>query len=300
MSNIVECFSGTLLEGARAFGVSSKHTGAEYVVRVATPPGYAEVDSAFPLLVVLDGAWVFGTAVESAGVQAMTGETRPVIIAGVSTRGDLSTHDVRRFRDYTPGLGMLRRGAREDNPVVDLLKERFVAAGLSPEEAMGGAPQFLAFLTDELLPMLCDHYLVDAHDLGVFGYSAAGAFASYVLLDKTAPFRKVMIGTFGTVWYGDELATLEAEFTAKPAPHGVDVFYGYGGAEVADFGGGTIGESVDLLRRLRRADPGYIHKLVIQRFARLQHGSVLAPVVSAGLHALWGTGLGYQEAARDR
>ena len=134
---------GSFQQGTTAFYLPSRFTGGEYHVRVATPPGYAAGTTSYPLLVVLDGAMVFGTAVEAAAIQAMTGETRPIIIAAVSTRGTLAEHNTQRLRDFTPsGMEDPSAGVIAANPVLQMLGRRFEAAGLDFESALGGAEAF--------------------------------------------------------------------------------------------------------------------------------------------------------------
>ena len=101
-----ELLAGSYLEGSSSFDIRSEATGAEYQVRVATPPGYEDLGKHYPLLIVLDGCMLFGTAAETVASQVLTQEIRPIIVAAVSTRGSMREHNLRRLRDYTPaGMG---------------------------------------------------------------------------------------------------------------------------------------------------------------------------------------------------
>ena len=151
-----------------------------------------------------------------------------------------------------------------------------------------------------MLPVLQRDYRVDDQELGLFGHSAAGVFCSTVLLSGQSPFRKFIIGTYSTMWYGDTLPQREAAFARSNPSQGVQVFYGYGGGEVADFGAETIQDSVKLLERLQTMAPKSIDRLLVWNFEREQHGSVMAAVITSGIHELWGTGTAYMDAAKRR
>lgn len=307
-----DMYAGTYLGGAKRFDVASQNTGIEYSVWVQTPPKYNHKGEGegHTLLLVMDGSMLFAGAVETAGVQASTGETHPVIVVGVSTKGSMKAHNTRRQRDYSGGTLMNRFLAQMEaaGPVTSEtaggvwpLYNRLKEAGIPVDQGFGGADRYLAFLTDELLPELLSKYNVDADEIGLAGHSMGGAFCGHTLLAKTTPFSKFVIGTFSMDgWYTpEEMAAYQQHYKTAQAENPVDVFYGYGGVEVSDFPG-AVENSILFLEGLKQTDPDYVQSLLTWNFEREQHGSVAAAFIASGIHHHWGTGLSYSEAAKLR
>ena len=78
------------------------------------------------------------------------------------------------------------------------------------------------------------NYRVDANDIGIAGHSSGGDFAVDTLLRKTTPFTKFIVGSFGTDVLEETLAAREQAFAETDADKKLEVFCGYGGAELAD------------------------------------------------------------------
>jgi predicted alpha/beta superfamily hydrolase len=295
---------GSYLQGAILFDMSSTNTGDDYTIRVVTPPGYEKSGKSHPILLVMDGSLLFSTAAESAGLQASIGETRPVIVVGVSSKGSMQYHNTRRQRDYSGGTAVTKMLTSKEITPADgglwPLYNRLKEAGIPVEDGFGGATEYLSFLTDELLPRLEADYRVDENEIGLMGHSLGGALIAHALLTKDTPFTKFIAGTFGIDWYTpEEMEAMQTQYQSTPAPHRVDIFYGYGGVEVADFPG-AIEKSVTFLEALQATDPNYVDSILTWNFEREQHGSVVAAVIASGIHHLWGTGLSYEEAAKIR
>ncbi len=60
-----------------------------------------------------------------------------------------------------------------------------------------GADRFLAFLTDELHPLIAGEYRVEPDAAGLFGYSYGGLFATYVAMRRSPLFRRIGAGSPG-------------------------------------------------------------------------------------------------------
>lgn len=304
-----DIFTGTYLEGSKAFHMTAASNGMDYTIRVSLPPKYKNSGNNHPLLIVNDGSMLFATAAESAGIQASTGETHPVIVVGVSAKGTMQWHNTRRQYDYSGGtaLSKVMLELLEQGPITSEmgglwpLYNRLQSAGIAPEDGFGGAAKYLEFLTEELLPRLQAQYRVDPEEIGLMGHSMGGAFVGHTLLTKTSPFSKFIAGTFSMdAWYTpEEMAAMQATYAATAAPRKVDVFHGYGGVELLDFPGAVEG-AMAFLEALKVTDPGHIDSMLHWNFEREQHGSVTAAVVASGIHHHWGTGLSYSEAAKQR
>lgn len=286
----------TFLEGITTFTMPSAATGISYRITVSRP-AQTDPQQRFPLLIVLDGCMQFGSAVETARVQAMTGTAKNLIVVGVSTEGSLPAHNLRRLRDYAPP------GLPADDPfwsdaiIGKVLKARLAAIGMTVEQGMGGAAEFRAFLLDELLPKLMTDLPIDADDLGLAGHSMGGLFSHYALLTQM-PFHKYIMGSFSTELYGATLAALERDFSATPARQ---VFAGIGGAEIMPGMLNPEGmvNAQEVLTRLQNAHPESLH-FAWRTFPDETHGSVMAQILASGVRMLWPSGVSYLEALPGR
>lgn len=76
------------------------------------------------------------------------------------------------------------------------LKELVGKAGGSEDPNFGtGAPNFLKFITDELIPYVEAHYNVSTSDRTYMGYSGGGAFGLYVLGTRPEIFKRYVLGS---------------------------------------------------------------------------------------------------------
>ena len=91
------------LARAQRFQLPSAHTGREYAISLYRPgpSPFTGAPADCPIVVVLDGAMTFGTAVESTELRAALGQLRPAVIVGVAHDTDLVTAMRLRSRDFT-------------------------------------------------------------------------------------------------------------------------------------------------------------------------------------------------------
>src|SRR6185437_14243045 len=145
---------GTPIERGRRYTLNSRALGEPRAIDVALPSGYdTDTSQRYPVLVVLDGEFEGEIATAVSRFYADAGQLPNTIVVGV--------RNTNRNRDMTPAP----------------------AAGFAipPEaEGAGGAERFLAFLSDELLPYLDQHYRTAPLRVLV-GHSLGGLFAIYAL-----------------------------------------------------------------------------------------------------------------------
>ncbi|ATR21102.1 IroE protein [Roseomonas mucosa] len=144
-------------------------------------PGTPPPAGGFPLFLLLDGDGHFEPAV--AALEAHGGSAA---IAAIGYPGRN-----RRELDYT---------VPAEPPI--------------PEE--GGAPAFLAFVRDELLPRLAQEARLDPADRSLFGHSYGGLFVLYTLFRQPGLFR-AHVAASPSIGYGQgTILPLEAGFEAAP------------------------------------------------------------------------------------
>ena len=176
-------------------------SGHRYGVWVTTPPGYAESTEPLPLIYVVDGNWAVGFTAPLIVTQADPYLTvAPYIQVSVGYAGDEAAQWAElRNRDLVP----------PGEPVGDEMRRTLAAArdaGVMTSEYMDAylaqladthADVFLAFLTDELHPLLQSKVRVSESGHGLFGYSYGGLFALYAWLRETSPFATFGAGSPG-------------------------------------------------------------------------------------------------------
>lgn len=142
----------------------------------------------WPLLVVLDGNRLFPLAVYAARAQAMRPaltHVEPALVLGIGYADEAGV-GLMRTRDLTPP-------ARPED-----LRPR--PNGRAWTET-GGAPAFLDFLRETILPVICGDYQVDRGRMALFGHSLGGLFALHTLFADPGLFRTV-IASSPSLWFG--------------------------------------------------------------------------------------------------
>ena len=255
--------------------LTSASVGADYVVSVATPHGYERSHGSYPLVLVLDAHWLFGT-VRDLAVSLSMGRALPrVLVAGVGwPTTDLA--EVARFRH------------RDATPTVAPFPDHFAdAAG---RYGVGGAERFRAFLLDELFPYLADRYRVGGPRLLV-GHSLTGLFGVHTLLTAPTSFDAYLLAS-PSLWWDDRvtLRVSEPDVARRRRDLPARVYLSAGGDEGRDERSAPFRmvENVrELGRRLARYDGLDLRLEVLDGET---HHSTLGQSVSRGLRALLGTG----------
>jgi predicted alpha/beta superfamily hydrolase len=80
------------------------------------------------------------------------------------------------------------------------------------------ADKFLAFLTEELHPLLLEEFRIDADQVGLHGYSYGGLFAAWVAMQRTI-FRRVGAGSPGILADVSQVLSAYDEEVANDADH---------------------------------------------------------------------------------
>lgn len=187
----------------RYFEVDSDRAGARYAVWITTPPEY-DNDSgrSFPTIYMPDGN---GMVLLSASVSSMNaGELidplEPTIQVCVGYTGDDVPRSLAvRARDLLPPHEYLLPGTAEglrNMPPGQLISQADAALYADYLENPAG-DRFLAFLAEELHPFVRENYRVDADDLGLFGHSYGGLFATFAALQPSTIFRNFGAGSPG-------------------------------------------------------------------------------------------------------
>ncbi len=172
--------------------IHSAATGRAYDIYVLLPAGYARhPDARYPVLYVLDGQWDFKLLNSIQGGLVYDRAIPEILVVGITYAGAEPDYNALRAADYTTVATARIAGS-------------------------GGAPRFLAFLRDELIPFVAATYRADPDPSrrALMGSSFGGLFALYALFAEPALFGGYVAAS-PAVSYGDRVAfRQEAEYAA--------------------------------------------------------------------------------------
>ncbi|MDE5769923.1 MAG: hypothetical protein K2H82_11115 [Oscillospiraceae bacterium] len=157
--NAVEAIKDSIDE----ISIYDEELDKEFVVHVTLPPDY-DKDKTYPVFFLTDGIWRFGNHTELRKV-IEDGEAAPVILVSIWYSYNVNDAD-----------GNIR--------YFDLVVNR---------------DKMLDFITDNLMPYLCENYPIDCATSTLYGHSDGGVFAHNALfksdLYENQPFGNYIIGS---------------------------------------------------------------------------------------------------------
>ena len=106
-----------------------------------------------------------------------------------------------------------------------------IEGALTPAVASGGAPKFLAFIRDELMPFIDARYPTNPRDRVYWGDSLGGLFGCYVLFTRPDTFNRYIIGSPSIWWADEDVLKLAEGYTRSHTDLAANVFIGIGGLE---------------------------------------------------------------------
>jgi predicted alpha/beta superfamily hydrolase len=259
----------------------SRHVDAEFEVRVARPlpPFMAQPASTHDVLYVLDGDLFFGLATDVTRLMyQLFGELPATLVVAVGYGAvDGRTFGETRNRDFTPTAPTSFPGLPAPPPGAPALPQNF-----------GGADRFLAFLLEEVRPLIAERYPAATGPSTLFGSSMGGLFASHVLLERPESFERYVIAS-PALWWDDHLLVRTAP--ERPLLRGdapARVFLGAGALEE---GAGPFLDQFKMVSNLSdfaRCLRGRAAEIDVSShvFDGESHTSVVPAVLTRGLRAL--------------
>lgn len=257
------------------FTLTDPATGVEHLVSVSLPVRHASMER-LPLLLCLDGPWVFGTVRDATRIMSMGGEAPEAAVVGLS------------FTD--PSMGeYLRQRARWYTPTPWVPPEITGVKGVVAEEC-GRAAELLAFIRGTVMPTVeADHLAgLGVSERWLIGHSFSGLFGLRALFDDPTAFDKWLLAS-PSIWW-DDRAVLVGERAWAEAnddlPASVFLCYGEQEGEIGPDPrfrmGANVEELVDTLEA--RGYPGL--RLRHRVLPGDGHSSSIGAAISHGLRAL--------------
>jgi predicted alpha/beta superfamily hydrolase len=186
-----DTFPVVTLPGTELRQLHSAATGRDYDIHVSLPADYARNQSTrYPVLYVLDGQWDFKLMLSIQGGLTYDRWTPQIIIVGITWSGANANYDSLRAMDLTPAATPRLPGS-------------------------GAAPQFLAFIRNQLIPFVETTYRADPSRRIVMGSSFGGLFTLYALFTDPRLFWGYMVGSPAVTYANRAGFALEAAYAAS-------------------------------------------------------------------------------------
>lgn len=215
----------------QAFSLASKIMGVPYEVVVAMPRGVApSAGLRLPALIVTDGYRSLSPAYDAmeflVGQQVMD----PLLIVSVGVpmaEGD-SAWGRRRIYEFSPP------GWARQDPFGKVVESACATFKSPAGRCTGGAPDFLRMIATELVPALARRFPVDTAQLGLFGVSAGGFFASWAIFEPGSPFKRYIISSPAMAYGDGEIHRREAAWARDHRDLPIRVYMASGSLEQDD------------------------------------------------------------------
>ncbi|RYE26734.1 MAG: alpha/beta hydrolase, partial [Sphingobacteriaceae bacterium] len=187
----------------------SKIAGNDYDIYIHFPAGYDTAKQKFPVLYVVDGDNDFSPSLEYLGLLMAEYHIPEPVLVAIGDGGLIGTAGNKRNRDFTPTASAAMPGS-------------------------GGAPAFLGFIQQELIPMMEANYKTDPAQRTLYGYSMGGLFGAYVLFQQPGLFKNILIGSPALSYDNGKIFDIEKAYAAKHKDLPVHVFIEVGALETSN------------------------------------------------------------------
>ena len=270
----------------QSFTLQSPSMGVRFSLNVGMPVGYKPGDGKkYPALIVTDGDFTFPGV--NAAARSLSGAITPLFIISVGTSIDEGEgeHTRRRIYEFSPP------GWDRKDPFGQAV-ENYCRMFKSEEgRCSGGAGKFLTAIVSEMVPQLAARFPIDTAQLGLFGLSAGGFFASWAIFQPNSPFKKYLISSPAMAYGRGEIFRQEARYAESHKDLPIGIYLGAGVLEAADPELEGMGEIVSGMSHFSgvlatRKYPGL--KVTIEYHPGMGHTDVMGTSVVRGLRTLYG------------
>jgi len=270
----------------QSFTFQSPSMGVRFSLNVGIPSGYKPGDGKkYPALIVTDGDFTFPGV--NAAAQSLSGAITPLFIISVGTSIDEGEgeHTNRRIYEFSPP------GWDRKDPFGQAVENYCRMFKSEDGRCSGGAGKFLAAITSEMVPQPAAQFPIDTAQLGLFGLSAGGFFASWAIFQPNSPFKKYLISSPAMAYGRGEIFRQEARYAESHKDLPVGVYLAAGVLEAADPQLEGMGEIVSGMSHFAgvlatRKYPGL--KVTIEYHPGMGHTDVMGTSVVRGLRTLYG------------
>lgn len=163
------------------FSLPSAVNGATYDIKVAQPDGYLSSNEQYAVIYVLDGEENFNLVAHECATLSARYKTENVLVVSIG-------YGRSRDLDYTP---------------------------TKTSSSMGGAPEFIQFIKDELVPRMERDFRADTSRSSrvILGHSFGGLFGAYAFAADNSLFGNYLLLS-PSLWFDNEV-TLRMELAQR-------------------------------------------------------------------------------------
>jgi predicted alpha/beta superfamily hydrolase len=270
-----------------SMSLHSEINGRRYDMRIGLPASYSQGDARYPVFVVLDAEFAFGTAFETAMMEALwskramaptgTKVVPEAIVVGISFP-DTADDPFRRNYEFMPAVDI------DDLPAAQSQFLKETSARFGHQVRFGGSDAFLEVMRGEILPAIDAAYRTNPSRRMLFGESAGGTFACYALLTKPGTFTDYIIVSPGSL--GGDTFSREQMVASTHGDLKARVYLTAGEAEAEDATEifSFTARFAEVLRQ-RRYPSLTLHTWFIPGASHVQ---TAAPSIARALVELWG------------
>lgn len=198
---------------------------------ISLPKGYEEGEANYPVLYLLDGLQNIKHVVGTVELLTESGIVPPVIIVGIES--------LDRSRDFTPSTAG---------------ENVYGGTGDSGIPQSGGAPRFLQFLQNELIPYVEYNYRTHPYRI-LEGHSFGGLFSVFTLMEKPELFDAFIIQSPALWWNSEEMSKKAPTFFKSHLTLDKSIYFGIGGGD----GWGMRKELTHYTEVIKNNESGNLH-----------------------------------------
>jgi len=202
-----------LTEDNRLLGLGTRHVvrsdllQEERPVIISLPASYESNASGYPVLYLLDGRQNIKHQIGTVELLTESGLVPPLIIVAIES--------LDRSRDLTPS---------------NAGQNVYGGTGQAGIPQSGGAPMFLDFLANELIPWVEANFRT--HPFRILeGHSLGGLFSVYALMEKPELFDAVIVQSPALWWNNEEMTARAQNFFASNPGLEKSLYLGIGGGD---------------------------------------------------------------------
>jgi predicted alpha/beta superfamily hydrolase len=277
---MIERMQAYTLPYAEAFDLTSSE-GTDFRISVGFPMTYSSGSLRYPVAYLLDADLLFSTMLGISRLRAIGRETAEIVVVGIGYEQGLSILELfaRRIYDFTVSTWDL------STPIGKELQNGMAATGQSLR--LGGAPELLRFITEDLQPLINRRYRIDPTDRALFGYSASGNFVAHALFRRREAFEKYIAASPAFVYNDWHAFQLEEEYAKGHTDLPVTLYLAAGSDEIVQLSSNGIVSGTARMAEVlqQRAYPGL--RLTAEVFASKTHGAAITEVMQRGLEICW-------------
>ena len=257
--------------------IHSNIVGVDYEIYISFPYSYHKSGDTYPVLYCLDANRSYGLVNNMVNILNIPYKEIPEILVvgiGYPIKG-LEDWGAWRWRDLTP----------TSDPKADKVWEAFLCKFSGRDDIVarsGGAPNFLKFIHEELLPFIESSYRASSTDRALMGHSAGGLFVLYTVFHHPEMFQRYFAASPGVDWDNRILFEYENEYASNHKDLPVKLFMSAGSLENE----AMIKNMIEMSAQLQAKNYPSL-ELGTHIFENETHGSSYAAAVSRGLKVLY-------------